>query len=157
MIVTTQQLAKILHVADTTITRWIQDDMPVASAGGSGRGNVNEIDLSIFIPWFIQKRVTEIAGTSAKDRLDQLKGDKIEREFLKEDGVLVLTDEFEIEYTARVVNCRSALMQLPVDFSNEIKENYKFEIESDFFEAKITNAVNKLLESMYDDIRSDAE
>ena len=158
MIVTTQQLAKILHVADTTVTRWIQDDMPVATAGGAGRGNVNEIDLSVFIPWYIQKRVTEIAGQTQKDRLDQLKGDKLEREFLKEDGLLVLADEFEVEYTARVVNCRAALMQLPTEFVNELRETYKVEIDSDFFKTKITNAINKLMESMYDDdISSDPE
>lgn len=141
--VTTQELALIFGVADTTITRWITLGMPVDEAGGSGRGNVNVIDTEKAIGW----RIAQVAhgGESPKDRLDRLRGDREELALAKEIDLVLPAAEVEALLAEAVAAANTELLfEFPEKLIHTIKEKYSVDIDIDI----IRNELDPILVKM---------
>lgn len=100
-------LSELLEVSERSLTDWQQKSMPVAVS--AGRGASNEYAPAEVIAWLLN-RANDTSRESAKDRLDRLRGDQLEREMLKEDEVLVMPEDLKVEYDALVEAARAELL-----------------------------------------------
>lgn len=100
-------LSELLEVSERSLTDWQQKGLPVAVS--AGRGASNEYAPAEVLAWLLV-RANDTSRESAKDRLDRLRGDQLEREMLKEDGVLVMPEDLDIEYGAMVEAARAELL-----------------------------------------------
>lgn len=146
-------LAEMLLISERSLTDWQSKGMPVAHS--AGRGASNEYRPVDVIEWMLRRAALE-ARESAKDRLDRLRGDQIEREILKEDGVLVLPDDLDAEYGAMVEAARAELLfNAPDALAAELSTILGVEVDVSIIRRHIEDALNTL--SHYDPGDDDAD
>ncbi|SHL50291.1 terminase small subunit [Halomonas caseinilytica] len=102
-----RNLAEILGISERSLTDWQKDGMPVLHS--AGRGGSNRYSVGEAIEWMLA-RAAEASRESAKDRLDRLRGDQLERDMLKEDDVLVMPEDLDVEYAAMVEAARAEML-----------------------------------------------
>ncbi|QZA80248.1 terminase small subunit [Deefgea piscis] len=91
-IVNKNELAQIVGVSERTLTEWQRAGMPMVLS--KGRGTSNQYDTAQVLSWRIAKALTG-SSESAKDRLDRLRGDQIERQMEIEARQLVTVADIE--------------------------------------------------------------
>ncbi|RUR51409.1 terminase small subunit [Vreelandella populi] len=140
-------LSELLEVSERTLTDWQQKGMPVAVS--AGRGASNEYSPAEVMAWLLV-RANDTSRESAKDRLDRLRGDQLEREILKEDGVLVMPDDLDVEYGALVEAARAELLfNMPDALAAELTAIHGEEVDVSVIRRHIEDALTTL--SHYDD------
>lgn len=140
-------LSELLEVSERTLTDWQQKGMPVAVS--AGRGASNEYSPAEVIAWLLV-RANDTSRESAKDRLDRLRGDQLEREILKEDGVLVMPEDLDVEYGALVEAARAELLfNMPDALAAELTAIHGEEVDVSVIRRHIEDALTTL--SHYDD------
>ncbi|CAO1663486.1 Homolog to phage terminase small subunit [Halomonas sp. NYA30] len=141
-----RSLAELLEVSERSLTDWQQKGMPVAVS--AGRGASNEYSPAEVIAWLLE-RANDTSRESAKDRLDRLRGDQLEREILKEDGVLVMPDDLKVEYEALVEAARAELLfNMPDALAAELTAILGEEVDVSIVRRHIDDALTTL--SHYD-------
>lgn len=139
-------LAEIVAVSERSLTDWQKAGMPVAHA--AGRGASNSYDPVAVIEWMMA-RAAEAARESAKDRLDRLRGDQLEREMLKEDGILVMPEDLDVEYAAMVEAARAELLfNMPDALAAELTAIHGEEVDVSIIRRHVDDALTTL--SHYD-------
>ncbi|WP_447956515.1 terminase small subunit [Vreelandella sp. EE7] len=135
-------LAELLLVSERTLTEWQQKGMPVAHS--AGRGASNEYAPALVIAWMLA-RANESPRESAKDRLDRLRGDQLEREMLKEDGVIVMPDDLEVEYDSMVDAARAEfLFNMPDALASELTAILGVEVDVSTIRRYVEDALTTL-------------
>lgn len=141
--VTTQELAKIFGVVDTTITRWIAEGMPVDEAGGAGRGNVNVIDTEKAIEW----RVSRVAygGETPKDRLDRLRGDREELALARDLELVAPVADVETMLAEAVAATNTELLfEFPEKLTTAVKEAHGIDLDIDLVRGELDPILQKM-------------
>lgn len=139
-------LSELLMVSERTLTDWQQKGMPVEVS--AGRGASNEYSPADVIAWLLA-RANDTSRESAKDRLDRLRGDQLEREMLKEDGVLVMPDDLEVEFGALVEAARAELLfNMPDALAAELTAILSDEVDVSVIRRHVEDALSTL--SHYD-------
>lgn len=139
-------LAEMLAISERSLTDWQKAGMPVAHA--AGRGASNSYEPLAVIEWMLG-RASEAARESAKDRLDRLRGDQLEREMLKEDSVLVMPDDLDVEYAAMVEAARAELLfNMPDALAAELTVIHGEEVDVSIIRRHVDDALTTL--SHYD-------
>lgn len=135
-------LSELLLVSERSLTDWQQKGMPVAVS--AGRGASNEYAPADVIAWLLA-RANDTSRESAKDRLDRLRGDQLEREMLKEDDVLVMPEDLDVEYDALVEAARAELLfNLPDALSAELTAILGEEVDVSIIRRHIEDALTTL-------------
>ncbi|MBB3192059.1 terminase small subunit [Halomonas cerina] len=155
------QLAQMLGVSERSLTDWQSKGMPAEKLGAVRTGN--EYSLTAVIEWLLTRAIS--AGMeSAKDRLDRLRGDQLEREMLKEDGVLVSPDDLDAEYAAMVDAARAELLfNMPDALAAELTAILGEEVDVSIIRRHVDGALTTLShydpsdDTEGDDGESDAE
>lgn len=143
MQVNKRTLADILGVSERTLTEWQSNGMPIEV--NAGRGSSNEYDTIAVIQWMVERARVGAAKETAKDRLDRLRGDQLEREMLKEDDVLVMPEDLGVEYDALVEAVRAELLyNSPDALASELAAIYDVEIDVSIIRRHIEDALQKL-------------
>lgn len=139
-------LAELVGVSERTLTDWQQRGMPVAHS--AERGASNDYAPLDVLAW-LHIRASDIARESAKDRLDRLRGDQLEREMLKEDGVLVMPEDLEVEYEAMVDAARAELLfNMPDAMAAELSTVLGIEVDVSIIRRHVEDSLQTL--SHYD-------
>lgn len=135
-------LSELLLVSERSLTEWQQKDMPVAVS--AGRGASNEYSPAEVLAWLLV-RANDTSRESAKDRLDRLRGDQLEREMLKEDDVLVMPEDLDVEYGAMVEAARAELLfNMPDALSAELTAIHGEEVDVSIIRRHIEDALTTL-------------
>lgn len=135
-------LSELLVVSERSLTDWQQKGMPVAVS--AGRGASNEYSPAEVIAWLLV-RANDTSRESAKDRLDRLRGDQLEREMLKEDDVLVMPEDLDVEYGAMVEAARAELLfNMPDALSAELTAIHGEEVDVSIIRRHIEDALTTL-------------
>jgi hypothetical protein len=106
-----EQVAQMFGVAPKTITEWQVLGFPVAVQGGPGIAS--EYDAPACVRWYVDREVAKVCNETPKDRLNRLQGNKLEREELKELGLLVPAEEVEPAWNNAVLLAREFLQAEP--------------------------------------------
>ncbi|MGP9764562.1 terminase small subunit [Halomonas sp. AOP13-D3-9] len=139
-------LSELLEVSERSLTDWQQKGMPVAVS--AGRGASNEYSPADVLAWLLT-RANDTSRESAKDRLDRLRGDQLEREMLKEDDVLVMPEDLDVEYEAMVEAARAELLfNTPDALAAELSAIHGEEVDVSVIRRHIEDALTTL--SHYD-------
>ncbi|TFH84722.1 DNA packaging protein [Billgrantia azerbaijanica] len=152
-LVNKRQLSEMLGVSERSLTEWQSKGMPSEKLGGVRTGN--EYSLTAVVEWVLARAMT--AGIeSAKDRLDRLRGDQLEREMLKEDGVLVDPDDLDAEYGAMVEAARAELLfNMPDALAAELTAILGEEVDVSIIRRHVDTALTTL--SHYDPSDDDGD
>jgi|GEM_PF-1067727 len=135
-------LSELLEVSERTLTDWQQKGLPVAVS--AGRGASNEYSPAEVLAW-LMVRANDTTRESAKDRLDRLRGDQLEREMLKEDDVLVMPDDLDVEYDALVEAARAELLfNMPDALAAELTAILGEEVDVSVIRRHIEDALSTL-------------
>lgn len=102
-IVNQGRLAEILGRTDVTIWEWQNETPPLPILKRGAKGEENEYDTAAVIAWWIEREVRKSSGTSQKDRLARLQGDKLELDLARERAILVPADEVKPLWETRVL------------------------------------------------------
>ena len=92
--------------------------------------------------------------------MDRLRGDQLEREMLKEDGVLVMPDDLDIEYAALVEAARAELLfNMPDALAAELTAVMGEEVDVSVIRRHVEDGLSALshYESSDDTEQGDAE
>lgn len=147
MKVNKKTLADIIGYSEKTLTDWQAHGMPILLS--AGRGSSNEYDTAAVIGWMLDRQALGNKRESAKDRLDRLRGDQLERELAKEDGLLVTPEDLDIEYDGLVEAVRAELLfNVPQELAGELSAVYGADIDVSIISRHIEDALRKL--STYD-------
>lgn len=106
-----EHIAALFGVAPKTITEWQVLGFPVAFQGGPGVPS--EYESPACITWMVGREVSKIRSETPKDRLSRLQGDKIERDMMRDDGLLIPADEIEPMWEGAVIAAREYLLGEP--------------------------------------------
>ncbi|ABM37566.1 terminase small subunit [Polaromonas naphthalenivorans] len=106
-----EQIAALFGVAPKTITEWQVLGFPIAFQGGPGVPS--EYDSPACITWMVGREVSKIRSETPKDRLSRLQGDKIERDMMRDDGLLIPASEIEPMWEGAVIAAREYLLGEP--------------------------------------------
>lgn len=150
-------LSELLLVSERSLTDWQQKGLPVEVS--AGRGASNEYSVAAVLAWLLG-RANDTSRESAKDRLDRLRGDQLEREILKEDGVLIMPDDLDIEYEALVEAARAELLfNMPDALAAELTAVMGEEVDVSVIRRHVEDGLSTLshYESSDDTEQSDAE
>jgi hypothetical protein len=113
-----ERIAEVFGVAPKTIVEWQEQGFPVAKRGGPGVAS--EYDSSACITWYVNREIEKASGESAKDRLNRLQGDKIQRELAVMDRELIPAAEIEPGMSRFFVDLLSELDQVPETYCDAI-------------------------------------
>lgn len=139
-------LADMVGVSERTLTDWQSREMPVSHSAERGASNIYA-PLDVIDWMFARAGVT--ARESAKDRLDRLRGDQIERDMLKEDGVLVMPEDLKVEYEAMVEAARAELLfNMPDAMAAELSNVLGTEVDVSIVRRHVEDSLRTL--SHYD-------
>ncbi|XKE45741.1 terminase small subunit [Halomonas organivorans] len=139
-------LSETLGISERSLTEWQQKGMPVLHS--AGRGASNRYSPVEVIGWMLE-RAADASRESAKDRLDRLRGDQLERELLKEDGLLVMPDDLDVEYGAMVEAARAEMLfNMPDALAAELTAILGTEVDVSIIRRHVEGALTTL--SHYD-------
>lgn len=150
-------LSELLLVSERSLTDWQQKGMPVEAS--AGRGASNAYSPADVIAWLLG-RANDASRESAKDRLDRLRGDQLEREMLKEDDVLVMPEDLKVEYDALVEAARAELLfNMPDALAAELTAILGDEVDVSVIRRHVEDALTTLshYEPSDESEQSDAE
>lgn len=106
-------LAGIFRVTEKTIRDWTAQGMPVAKAGGKGRGKKALYDLRDAVEWYFDENYERLELDRQRTRLAAEQAQKIAIENAKSEAALGDLDDWTAEAQQFHGEIRAALLALP--------------------------------------------
>jgi len=108
--VTRTQLARLVGMTPSSVSRLIAEGMPVLKTG-AGRGNQTELDLGESLRWLLKRKQGDL--DVQRTRYYQAQADKTQLDITKRRGELVDVADVERRWAALIVASRERLLALP--------------------------------------------
>lgn len=122
-IVGQESIAAVFGVAPKTIVEWQEQGFPVARRGSPGVPS--EYETEDCISWLVDREVKKVRSESPKDRLARVQADRIERENLVDQKLLIRADQLEPKLKAAYVVARENFLDARHRLARELPSDVR--------------------------------
>ena len=138
------QICEIFLTSERTLTRWINEGMPVAYQGGAGQGDESTFAVGEIHRWLLNRATVRAMREKPDARFRRLQATQLEMQIAKTAERLVSADEVETVWTEAVVAARSELLSLPDRLKARLDAMYRVNIDPAAIENELVPALLKL-------------
>ena len=107
------EVAGIFRVTEKTVRDWTSQGMPVAQAGGKGRGKKARYDLRACVEWYFEDNYERLELDRQRTRLAAEQAQKIAIENAVRTGAVGELDIWQTELEQLLSEIRAALLAMP--------------------------------------------
>ena len=144
MKVTTSQLIECFGASRRVIQNWLNDGLPIAEQGGSGRGDESVFETVAVHRWLIDRAVARAQRETPEGKLRQLQATALEIKIANESRELVSAADVEAGWTQVIIAARTELLTLADRIKARIDATYRVNIDPTLIENEVLSSLNKL-------------
>jgi phage terminase Nu1 subunit (DNA packaging protein) len=145
-------VAVLLGVHASTVTRWIDDGMPAIERGAGG--GESRIDARAAVRWALQRvEVSGDPGAKARAAFNQARADREQLRLAKDAGMLVLAADVDKAATLASRAMRDAMLSIPERVSSLLAA----ESDAARVHAILANEIRQALTALADGLARQAE